>query len=60
LSKLFVPETGRWSLGGGSRTPKEIEVRVKKTLDKMRSSEEKVEKLGEEKARLLKIFAENE
>lgn len=47
-------------MGGGSRTPKEIEVRVKKTLDKMRSSEEKVEKLGEEKARLLKIFAENE
>ncbi|GAA5900008.1 Yme2p [Sporobolomyces salmoneus] len=60
LSKLFVPDTGKWSLGGGSRTPKEVELRVKKTLEKMRTSEEKVEQLTVEKARLLKVFAENE
>lgn len=60
LSKLFVPETGKWSLGGGSRTPREVEVRVKKTLEKMRASEEKVEKLGNEKTRLMKVFAEHE
>ncbi|GAA5942624.1 Yme2p [Sporobolomyces koalae] len=60
LSKLFVPDTGKWSLGGGSRTPKEVEKRVAKTLAKMRTSEDKVEKLALEKDRLLKIFAENE
>ncbi|GAA5982300.1 hypothetical protein JCM5350_006133, partial [Sporobolomyces pararoseus] len=60
LSKLFVPETGKWSLGGGSKTPKEVQVRVKKTLDKMRAAEGKVEELSKEKTRLLNVFAENE
>ncbi|GAA5821571.1 hypothetical protein JCM10212_006519, partial [Sporobolomyces blumeae] len=60
LSKLFVPETGRWTLGGGSRTPREIEVRVKKTLEKMRGAEDKIDKLTAEKGRLLKVLSEAE
>ncbi|GAA6009179.1 hypothetical protein JCM11491_005783 [Sporobolomyces phaffii] len=60
LSRLFVPDTGKWSLGGGSRTPREVEVRVKKTLDRMRGAEDKVEALATEKAELLKVFAEND
>ncbi|CEQ40813.1 SPOSA6832_02487, partial [Sporobolomyces salmonicolor] len=58
LSKLFTPDQGRWTFGGGSRTPKEVEVRVGKLLGKMKASEEAIEKLGAEKERLLKVLAE--
>ncbi|GAA5932532.1 hypothetical protein JCM1841_000240, partial [Sporobolomyces salmonicolor] len=58
LSKLFTPDQGRWTFGGGSRTPKEVEVRVGKLLGKMKASEEAIEKLVAEKERLLKVLAE--
>ncbi|GAA5872893.1 hypothetical protein JCM1840_005881 [Sporobolomyces johnsonii] len=60
LSKLFTPDQGRWTFGGGSRTPREVEVRVGKLLGKMKASEEAIEKLGAEKERLLKVLAEAE
>lgn len=58
LSKLFTGDRGKWAFGGGSRVPKEVETRVGQLLATMRAGEEKADKLGQEKERLLKILQE--
>ncbi|KAG0655356.1 mitochondrial escape protein 2 [Rhodotorula mucilaginosa] len=60
LSKLFTGDQGRWAFGGGSRVPKEVETRVGQLLANMRAGEEKADKLGQEKDRLLKILQERQ
>lgn len=60
LSKLFTGDQGKWAFGGGSRVPKEVELRVGQLLEQMRTGEEKAEKLGKEKSRLLQILREHE
>ncbi|GAA5851864.1 hypothetical protein JCM8547_000081 [Rhodosporidiobolus lusitaniae] len=60
LAQLFTSEKGRWAFGGGSTVPKEVEVRVGQLLQKMRGAQEKSEKLGKEKARLLKVLRQAE
>ncbi|GAA5992192.1 hypothetical protein JCM10908_001812 [Rhodotorula pacifica] len=60
LSKLFTGDQGKWAFGGGSRVPKEVETRVGQLLANMRAGEEKAEKLGKEKERLLTILREHE
>ncbi|KAI5481498.1 mitochondrial escape protein 2 [Pseudohyphozyma bogoriensis] len=55
LSNLF--EGGKWAFGGGSTVPKEVDTRVGALLGAMRTAEEKLAKLDQEKTELLKILA---
>ncbi|GAA5970333.1 hypothetical protein JCM11641_001668 [Rhodosporidiobolus odoratus] len=59
LAKLFT-EKGKWAFGGGSRVPKEVQVRVEQLLESMKGAQEKSDKLAREKARLLAILREAE
>lgn len=57
LGRLFQ-DGGRWSFGGASRVPVEIQWRVDSLLGKMREAEETVAKASKEAARCKAILKE--